>query len=151
MRLNIKNCKIKKIDKHFKASNFFFLINGMNQNFLDWLLIEQRLKRIGFNCNTFLNKITLKALKDSNFGAIESAINSFTCTLETKPDKRFLKLAVINTFNSLFFELLIIKLNGRTYPAVSSKNTRLLKYKKTKLLFYQFNLTHLKIYSKISK
>ena len=151
MRLNTKNCKIKKTDKHFKASELFFFINGINQDFLEWLLIEQRLKTVGLDCTTFWNKTTLKSLESLNYVAIEPAINCFTCVLEAKTNKRFLKQVVITSFSPLFFELLIFKFNNCIYPVILLQNARLLKYKKIKLLFYQFNLTHLKIYSKISK
>lgn len=43
----------------------FFLANGVNQNSLDWLLIEQRLKTADFTSYKLSNRIDIKTKKIS--------------------------------------------------------------------------------------
>ena len=151
MKLSVKDYKIVKIKEYFKASHLFFFVNGISRNSLDWLLTEQGLKTIGFNYYKVLNRTTVKTLNTSIYTNIKPVINGSTFLVKPKPNKYFLKQTILNTFNPLFFELLIIKFNNKIYPMSSLKNTYSLEYKETKLLLYQFNLTHLKTCSKFSK
>lgn len=151
MKLSVKDYKIVKIKTYFKASNLFFFVNGINRNSLDWLLTEQGLKTIGFNYCKVLNKTTIKTLNTSTYSNIKPIIKGSTFLIKPEPKKYFLKQTILNTFDLLFWELLILKFNNKIYSASSLKNTYSLEYKETKLLFYQFNLTHLKTYSKFSK
>ena len=151
MKLTIKDYKIARTKNYFKSGNFFFFVNGLNRNSLDWLLTEQELKTIGFNYYKVLNKIAVKTLNTSIYAKISPAIKGSTFLVKPQKIKPFLKQTILTTFNPLFFELLIVKFNNRIYSADSLKNAYSLEYKETKLLFYQFSLTHLKTYSKFSK
>lgn len=151
MKLSVKDYQIVKTKDYFKASNLFFFVSGISRTSLDWLLIEQKLKTTGLSYYKLLNKTTLKTLDNSIFNNTTPVISSSTFLIKPSLNKYILKQKIFNTFNPLFFELLIVKLNNRSYSVTSLQNTYVLKYKTTKLLFYQFNLTHLKIYSKISK
>ena len=151
MKLNIKDYKIIKTKEYFKTSNFFFFVHGISRNSLDWLVIEQELKTAGLSYYKLLNKTTLKALNNSIYSNTKPVISGSTFLVKPLSNNRILKQTISNTFNPLFFELLIVKFNDRMYSVTSLQNTYSIKYKETKLLFYQFNLTHLKIGSKISK
>lgn len=151
MKLSIKNYKIVKIKTYFKANNLFFFANGISRNSIDWLLIEQGLKTVGFNYYKVLNRTTIKTFNTSIYANNKHAITSSTFLIKPEPKKYFLKQTILNTFNPFLFELLILKFNNRIYSENSLKVVYSLEYKKTKLLFYQFNLTHLKICFKFSK
>ena len=151
MKLNIKDYKIAKTKEYFKSSNFFFFINGLNRDSLDWLLTEQELKIIGFNYYKVLNKTTIKTLNTSIYTKISPAIKGSTFLVKPQQTIPFLKQTIWATFSPLFFELLIVKFNNKIYSTGLLKSIYSLEYKETKLLFYQFNLTYLKAYSKFSK
>lgn len=151
MKLNVKDYKIIKTKEYFKASELFFCVNGINRRSIDWLLIEQGLKAIGFSYYKLLNKTTLKALDESIYSNTKTIISGSTFLVKPMSNKYFLKQIILNNFNLLFFELLIIKFNNQAYSLTSLQNIYSLEYKETKLLFYQFNLTHLKTYFKFSK
>lgn len=151
MKLTVKNYKIIKIKKYFKLSHFFFVVNGINRDSLDWLLTKQGLETVGFNYYKILNRITTKTLNTSIYLNIKSLTNGSTFFIKPKLNRYLPKQTILSTFNPLFFELLIIKLNNKVYTIDYFKNVYSLKYKETKLLFYQFNLTHLKTSFKFSK
>jgi len=150
MKLSVKDYKTMKTKEYFKWNNFFFILNGINRNSLDWLLTEQGLKTIGFNYYKVLNQTTIKTLNTSIYINIKSLVTGSTFFIKPEPSKYFLKQIILTTFNPLFFELLIIKLNNKAYTINSLKNTYSLEYKGTKLLFCQFLLTHLKTCLKFS-
>lgn len=151
MELNIKDYKLTKTKKYFKINHIFFMIDGINRKALDWLVAQQTLKTVEFNFYKVFNSTTIKFLKKSIYYTLNSTIKSSTFLIKPTKPQYFLKRTVINILNPLLCELLVIKLNNRLYLKDSLKNTYSLKYKETKLLLYQFQLTNLKIYSKFSK
>lgn len=151
MKLNIKNYKITKTNKYFRTNELFFFVNGASQNSLNWLSIEQGLKGLGFSYYKIVNKTTTTSLSNSIYRNTKTVISGCTFLIKPNTTKHFLKQTILNNFNPLFFELLLIKLNNRTYSLTSLDTVYSLKYKETKLLFYQFNLTYLKTSWIISK
>ena len=151
MKLTVKDYKIIKTKKYIKTNDFFFFVNGINQNSLGELLIGQGLQTAGFDSYRLLNRLTLQTLDKSIYRDTHAVISGSTFTIKPLCNQHFLRQTILNTFNSLFFELLVIKLNNRVYPVTSLQNLYSLDYKQTKLLFYQFSLTSLKKYSQISK
>ena len=151
MELTIKDYKIGKTKKYLKNNNLFFFVNGINRNALDWLLTEQKLNTIGFKYYKVLNKTTVKTLNSSVYTKISSVVKGSTFLIKPQHNKLFIKQTVLNTFNPLFFELLIFKFNNKIYSINSLKNTYSLNYKEKKLLLYQFNLTSIKACDKFSK
>ena len=151
MKLSVKNYKIIKTKEFFKTSNLFFFVNGINRNSFDWLIIEQKLKTIEFYYYKVLNRTTITTLNNSIYPNISSVIKGSIFLLKPQLNKNFSKHIVLNTFNPLFFELLIIKLNHKIYSMNSLKSTYSLQYKETKLLLYQFGSTHLKTCYRLSK
>lgn len=151
MKLTIKDYKIGKTKKYLKNNNLFFFVNGINRNALDWLLTEQKLNTIGFKYYKVLNKTTVKTLNSSVYTKISSVVKGSTFLIKPQYNKLFTKQTVLNTFNPLFFELLIFKFNNKIYSISSLKNTYSLNYKEKKLLLCQFNLTSIKACYKFSK
>lgn len=151
MKLNVKDYKIVKTKEYFKKNDLFFFVNGTNQNSLDWLIIEQGLNKIGFNYHKVLNRTTITTLNNSIYIGMSSVIKGSTFLLKPQLNQCFSKHTILNTFNPLFFELLIIKFNNKIYLINSLKSTYSLQYKETKLLLYKFGSTHLKTYYKLSK
>ena len=151
MKLSIKDYKIARAKKYFKSGDFFFFVNGLNQNSLNWLLTKQKLKTVEFNDYKILNTTTVKTLNTSIYAKITLVTKGSTFLIKPQQTKLFLKQTVLTTFSPLFFELLIVKFNNRIYLADLLKNMYSLEYPKTRLLSYQFNLTHLKTYTKFSK
>ena len=126
-------------------------MDRMNRKSSNWLVVEQKLKEAKFNYCKLLNKITLKTLDSSIYNSIRPVINGSSFSIRLLSNEYFLKQMLFDTLNLLLFELLIIKLNNRTYSVISLQHIYLLEYKKTKLLFYKFNLTHFKTCFKFSK
>lgn len=151
MKLNIKNYKILKTKEYFKTNNFFFIADGTTKNSLDWLLVEQGIKVIEFNFYKLLNKTTLKTVNNSVYNFTKPVINGSTFIITPQLSKYFLKQTALTNFNALIIKPLIIKFNNRAYSVTSINNLYSLEYKEAKLLFYQFNLAHLKNCYKISK
>ena len=151
MKLNGKTYHWIKTKNYFKTNNFFLFVTGINQNSSDWLVTEQKLKTIGFNHYKLLNRAAVKAIKSSIYFNNSSVITGLTLSLKPQTNMRFFKYVVLNTFNLLSFELLVIKFNNKMYSINSLKNVYSLKYKETKLLFYQFSITYLKNCYKFSK
>ena len=151
MKLSVKDYKIIKTKKYFKHNSLFFFVNGINRNSLDWLVVKQGLKTIGFDHYKILNKTTTTTLNNSIYSNINSVLKGSTFLLKPHLNKCFSKNTILNTFNPLFFELLVVKLNNKLYSINSLESVHSLQYKETKLLLYQFCLAHLKTCYKLSK
>lgn len=151
MKLDGKTYKLIKTKKYFKTNKFFFFVQGIHQNSLDRLVAEQKLFTIGFTNYKLLNQIAIKTLNTSIYSKNRFVIRSNTFLIKPHINNKFLKHEILNTLNSLFFEVLIIKLNNKIYSAKSLKNIYSFDYVGMKLLFYQFSLTHLKNWYKFSK
>ena len=98
-----------------------------------------------------MNKTTVKTLNCSIYQKISSVVKGSTFLVKPQPDNLFVKQTILNTFNLLFFELLVFKFNNKIYSTNSLKNAHSLNYKEAKLLIYQFSLTSIKACYKISK
>ena len=151
MELDIKTYKLTKTKKYIQNSETFFFVQGINQNSLNKLYTEQKLFTIGFKSYKLSNRIAIKTLNASIYSKNKFVIKSTTFLIKPRINNMFLKHVILNTFNSLFFEVLIVKFNNKLYSTNSLKNIYSFAYKETKLLFYQFNVTHLKNCYKLSK
>lgn len=151
MKLDGKTYKLIITKKYFQTNKILFFVQGINQNSLNKLYTEQRLFTIGFKNYKLLNRIAIKTLSVSIYSKNKFVIKSTTFLIRPRINQIFLKHVILNTFNSLFLELLIIKFNDRLYSASSLKNMYSFTYNETKLLFYQFNTTCLKNWYTFSK
>jgi hypothetical protein len=151
MKLDGKIYKLIKTKKYFKIHKIFFFVQGVNQNSSDRLSTKQKLCTIKFTSYQLLNQIAIKTLNASIYYKNKFVIKSNTFLVKPHLNYKFLKHLTLNTFNSLFFELLLIKFNNRVYSPNSLKNIYSFNYFEKNLLFYQFCKAHLKNWYKLSK
>lgn len=146
MDLTTKKFKIEKTKNLIKHNNLFIFLNGINRNSNDWILIEQKLKKINFNYYKIFNKTSKKTLNNSIFLNTSSLINSMTFLL--KPlvaEQEINKNILLNEIETLIFSLLAIKVNNKIYSKTKLKNLVTLNYKNNKLLLYKFLISNTKV------
>jgi hypothetical protein len=145
MKLNTKNYKTLKTKNYLKETNLLFFYNGINRSSNNWIATEQGLKTLNFSYYKIFNKTTAKILKNSIYSSVEPTINGTTFFIKPNNNCNVLtRHILLNNFELLFFTMLAIKLNNKVYNLNQLKTTNSLKYKENMLLFYQFELTHLK-------
>ena len=151
MKLNTKEYQKIKTKEYLKKNRLFFFLNGVNRNSNGWRKTEQSLAAIGFMFFKSFNRITKKELKNSTFKNLKEIVNGPTFLI--KPKAQLFRDVLLSKFCPLLFILLAIKVNNKIYPlAALKKNQNEINYTNNALLFYQFNVTHLKHYTKfISK
>ena len=143
MQINFKNYKIKKTKNYIKKNNIYFFFKGPNKNAKNWILIEQNLKLINFTCYKIFNKTSKKLINQSVYRNIKEAINGITFLI--KPNfSKISKEILITNFESLLFNVLVIKLNNKIYQKTQIEKNYSLNYRNTKKLLFQFKLTSLK-------
>jgi hypothetical protein len=146
MQITTKNYNINKIKNYTKNNSFVFFFNGINRTATDWIIIEQKIKKIKFSYYKITNKISKKPLQNSIYFNIFSLINSVTFVL--KPLFKFYELTkgiLLKSFESILFIFLSLKLNNKIYSKNQIKNLFSLCYKDNNLLFFQFVLTNIKL------
>jgi hypothetical protein len=145
MKLNTKEYQKIKTKKYLKKNRLFFFLNGVNRNSNDWRKTKQSLVTMGFMFFKSFNKITNKELKNSTFKNLKEIVNGPTFLIKPKAKTQLYKNVLLSKFFPLLFILLIIKINNKIYPlTVFKKNINEINYTNNALLFYQFNVTHLK-------
>jgi hypothetical protein len=151
MKLNEKKFKWIKIRKYLKNNNLLFFNAGKNQTSSNSLMTKQKLKKIGLSSSNVSNQIITKILTNSIIYFTQNFITGSTTLFFQKIVNLCLKHSILNVFNSFTFELVMLKLNNKTYTVNSLKRNYSLNYKETKLVLWQFLATFLKSYSKFSK
>ena len=146
MKLTSKTYKANKIKNIIKTTSLLFIYNGISKKATDWIITEQELKNINFKYHNVFNKITLKTLNNSIFKNFKFLIHGITFFM--KPYLKTIKIRkqiLLNTFDSLLFKLLALKLNNKVYSANQLNKIYSINYKNNKMLLYQFGITNLKI------
>jgi len=151
MRLNEKKFKMIKIQKYLKRNSLLFFNVGNSQTSLNSLKTTQKLKKLGLSSFSIPNQIIIKVLTNSLIYCTRNFSVGATVIFFQEILGLYLKHSILNTFNLLTFELIMLKLNHKTYTINSLKNNYSLNYKETKLVLWQFLATFLKSYSKFSK
>lgn len=150
MKLNTKEYQKIKTKEYLKKNQLFFFLNGVNRNSNDWRKTEQSLATMGFMFFKSFNKITNKELKNSTFKNLKEIINGPTFFMKPKSKAQLSRDVLLSKFCPLLFILLAIKINNKIYPlVVLKKNQNEINYTSNNLLFYQFNVTNLKYYTKL--
>ena len=150
MKLNTKEYQKIKTKEYLKKNQLFFFLNGVSKNSNNWRKTEQSLITMGFMFFKSFNKITNKELKNSTFKNLKEIINGPTFLIKPKPKTQLSRDVLLSKFCPLLFILLAIKINNRIYPlVVLKKNQNKINYTSNGLLFYQFNVTNLKYYTKL--
>jgi hypothetical protein len=148
MEITSKLHNIAKTKTYLKKHNLFFLFNGINTNSLDWLIVEQNLKLTKFNYRKIINKNVSKSLEKSIYNNLSFALTGVLFFVEPNNNVKFLSKKILsNKFESLFFTLLVVKLNNKLYSAKTLKNMNFLNYKDNNLLLFQSLVVNLKFCS----
>lgn len=146
MKFTAKEYNIKKTKKYFHSNNLFIFFNGVNLNSNDWILIEQKLKKINFAYYKIFNKTSKKTLQTSIHLNITALINGITFLLKPiSHSKELTKETLLNNFEPLMFTFLSVKLNNKMYSKDQFKNIFSFNYKENKLLFFQFGIANMKL------
>lgn len=146
MKFSSKEYHIKKTKSYIKK-NLFFFFNGVNKKSNDWIHAEQELQKLSFSYYKILNKISKKTLNKSIYINVSSLINSVTFILQPEKieKKEITKQVLIKSFEPLAFILLAVKFNNKIYSTNQLSNIFSFKYEENKLLFFQFNITNVKV------
>ena len=150
MEFDSKSYKIYKTKQYLKQNRFFFILNGINRNSYDWTtLTEQTLKNKNFHSYKNFNKITKKTLNNSTYKNAISIVKGSTFFIKSTNKKyKLAKQILTNNFEKLFFVILAIKLNNKSYSSILLKS---LEYKKNATIMYHSKIIHLKYFIKLSK
>jgi len=146
MKLTSKTYKTNKTKNIIKTTSLLFIYNGISRKAANWITTEQELKNINFKYYNIFNKITSKTLNSSILKNFKFLIHGITFFI--KPYLKTIKIKkqiLLNTFDSLLFKLLALKLNNKIYSANQLNKIYSISYKKNKMLLYQFGVTNLKI------
>jgi len=150
MKIKTKEYQKIKTKEYLKKNRLFFFLNGVNRNSNDWRKTEQSLVAMGFMFFKSFNKITDKELKNSIFKNLKEIVNGPTFLIKPKATAQLSRDVLLSKFCPLLFILLAIKINNKIYPLiVLKKNQNEINYTRNALLFYQFNVTHLKRHTKL--
>jgi hypothetical protein len=152
MKITTKDYTIIKTKNYIKKTNLFFFLNGINRSSNDLILIEQNFKKLGLNCYKIYNRTSKKTLKNSIFLNECALINGITFFF--KPIlivKEITKKKLLTDFEHLNFTLLALNLNNHIYSKTQLHKMFSFNYKESKLLFFKFNITNLKIIHTINK
>jgi hypothetical protein len=145
MELTPKNHKLIKTRHYIKTNNLIFIYNGVNQNYLNWVISEQKMKTLNINYFKVSNKITIKIFKKSLHYGIVSSINAIICLIKLNLSQKNLpKNSELAQLNPSLFILIMLKINNKIYSIKQFHNLKIEDYKNNRLLFFQFRLATLK-------
>lgn len=137
MDFNSKTYQIVKLKKYFKNESLFLLLNSTKSNSIKWTSIEQSLKKLKLDYNKFLNKITIKTLKNSIYKNFTYNIAGFILLLNSSCKVTELNLISISKVLKSSFVLVSIKLNNKIYSPTQVKGLSELSYNKSVFNFYK--------------
>ena len=147
MEFTPKKHKLTKTKKFIKTNNLIFIFNGINQNYQNWVISEQKMKALNINYYKVFNKITRKILKESLYRNIVPSINGITFFIKPNLSQKNLpKSSELSQLDSLLFVLVALKLNNKIYSAKQLNELSTTEYRGNSLLFYQFRSANLKLF-----
>ena len=145
MKITTKEYTIIKTKNYIKKNKLFFFFNGINRNSNDLVLVEQNLQKINLNCYKIYNKTSKKALNSSIYLKVSALINGITFFIKPIANiNEAPKRKLITDLELLNYTLLAFSLNNKIYSKTQLKSVLALNYIESKLLFFQFSITHLK-------
>jgi hypothetical protein len=130
--------------KRYLKNNIIFFVCGPNSKSKDWLTIEQIIKKYNYTHYRISTKFSIKTLKYSTLFNIQAITSSNTFFMEPN-NKMELKTTIFNVIKQFFFFILSVKLNNKIYSIGQINNTNSFHYVNNKLIFYQFNIAHIKL------
>lgn len=142
-----KKHKLTKIKEFIKTNNLIFIYNGINQNYRNWVISEQKMKTLNINYYKIFNKITLKILNESVYCNIATSIDGITFFIKPNlSNKNIPKDSELAQLNLLLFVLVAWKLNNKIYSVKQLNNLNVTDCKVNSLLFFQFRSANLKFF-----
>lgn len=142
-----KKHKLTKTKEFIKTNNLIFIYNGINQNYQNWVISEQKMKTLNINYYKIFNRITLKILNESVYCSIAPSINGITFFIKTNSsNKNIPKSSELAQFNLLLFVLVAWKLNNKIYSVKQLNDLNVTDCKINNLLFLQFRSANLKFF-----
>jgi hypothetical protein len=146
MKFTSKEYNIAKTKKYFQSNNLFIFFNGINLNSDNWILIEQKLKKINFSYYKIFNTTSKKILQNSIHISKAALVSSITFLF--KPISTFQEITkdtLLNSFEPMLFTILALKLNNKIYSKDQLKKLFSFKYKENKLLLFHFGVVNIKL------
>ena len=137
MDFNSKTYQITKLKKYFKRESLFFLFNSTKLNLMRWTSTEQTLKKLNLNYYKFLNKTTIKTLKNSIYKNVSSNIAGFIIFLNLTHRHIELNLGSVLKVLKPSFTLVSLKLNNKVYSTTQLKGLNELSYNKSVFNLYR--------------
>ena len=128
-----------------KTNKILFISSQIFSQLITQVLTKQSLKKLNltyfsFRINTILNRLnTLIFIKNKHI----TQKNLFFIYLCQNKKLYYLK-TIKNNFKDLKINCLVLKLNNNIYTKNTTKNLTTFKYKKNKLVLYQFFITNSK-------
>lgn len=143
MELTTKEYKTLVLKRYLK-NNIIFFVCGSNSKSKDWLTIEQVIKNYNYRHYRISTKFSVKTLKYSILFNIQAVTSSNTFLMEPN-NKIELKTTIFSAIKQFLFFILSIKLNNKIYSIGQINNINSFHYFNNKLIFYRFNIAHIKL------
>ena len=143
--MKFKNYQFLKIKQYLKNNDILLISNGINQKALNWVKLEQGIKKMNLKYFKPYNKITKKVISTSIYFNYINLINgSFFFLAQNNRTTLNKNLFKAEKLEFLKFRLLALKLNKKLYSIKQIQKINSLTYKKVISTFYQFLLINLK-------
>lgn len=149
MDFKLKNYKLLKNKQYIKTTKLFFVYNGNNLNFENWILIEQILNKLNLTFYKIYNTLIIKNLLNSIYTNLKHLIHSNIIFINTNIKTKIKLKNLINL--NVILTLLCIKLNNKIYSTAQIKNVNLLDYNAKVLRLTKLLKTCLKVPFKFMK
>ena len=135
---------MSKTKQYLKKNDFLLLSLGANQNSQNWMLIQQGLHKVNLNYYKVGNNTAIKIIENSIYmNYVNSMSSTFFFLKPSKHNTTLTKSSLIYVLNSLFFTVLIIKLDKNFYTVAQTKKIKSFVYKENLSSMYQFLLVNL--------
>ena len=139
MKLNLKEYRGLKVEKHFQDYSFFFLYNSTKIKSEKWVLIEQDLKALKLEYNQIFNKTSIKTIDNSIYKNIKYVFSDVTIFMKPIYKSTKLDIKTLNKKLDNLFIILLIKLNNKIYITSQFKNLKEFSYQ-TSIFNFNRNL-----------
>ena len=143
MEINFNEYKILKLSHYLKEKNLFFLFSGTTKKYINWLTVEQKVKKT-FKFYKIFNKAAYNSVLHSIFKNNLNIIKGLIYILETKITEKIEKKN-IEQDNFLF---MAIKLNQMLYDNAQLTFVYSFYYLNLILFLFQHKIIKQKIISK---
>ena len=144
--MNFRIYQHAKVKSYLKDNTLVFFVNGVNQSCINWVKVEQGLKKLKFIYYKVYNKLTIKIFKISIFSNFSKMVTGpfFFLKIKKKGLKIDKNILFSENLKPLFFTLFALKLNNKIYSIAQIKKLNSFNYNSNIALLHQFLSIHLK-------